>query len=526
MTDFSTLPSTIWGLLEYRADLSPNSVMLADEHGHAVTYSAALRDAEDVAAGLLDLGVRPGHVVSWQLPTRVETVILSLALARIGVVQNPVIPVYRRREVAAMLRQCASDWFVTVDAFRGFDHAAMARELARERSGLRLMILDAGLPTGDSGTLPPAPSPTSGDAVRWIYTTSGTTSAPKGVCHSDASLLAGGYGLAAAGGWSAEDVGAILFPYAHIGGPDQLTAALAVGMKVVLMEAFDPKAAMVLQREQGVTISGGATPFYLMFLEEQRKAGHDPLVPSLRVLMGGGGPMAEQIYHDVLQVMGIPVVHGYGMTECPMITINRPGDGADILSTTVGQPVPGCELQIRSDGGQPVPTGEPGNVWVRGQMLFHHYLVDGEVVVPHDEEGWFDTGDLGFVREAGHVVLVGRAKDLIIRKGESISPMEIEEVLRVYPGVQDVAVVGVPDPARGELVCAAFQLHTGAVAPTVSDLREFCREAGLSPFKAPERVEIVDAMPRTPTMKIRKEQLKQDLAARADTTRTASALAG
>lgn len=509
MTGFVTLPNTLWGLIAHRAALTPDSTMLIDEQHRSVTFAAVLQRAQRVAAGLHELGMRPGDTVSWQLPSRIDTVVLSLALARLGVTQNPIIPVYRSREVAAMVRQCDSAWLVTVEEFRGFDHGAMARDIAAVQ-GIRALVLSGELPAGDPDRL--GPPPESDTAVRWIYTTSGTTSAPKGVCHSDGSLIAGGLGVADALAVSHDDVSTIFFPFAHIGGPDMLIAGLAVGMPIIMSEVFEPAAAMTLLHTYGATVSGGGPSFYTMYLEQQIRSGPEPVAPTLRFLAGGGAPMLPRVYHDVVAGMGIPVLHGYGMTECPMITQGRPGDTAEQLTSTAGRPVLGCEVAVRSESGRPLGPETEGQVWVRGAMLFHHYLVDGDIVVPHDEDGWFYTGDVGYLRPDGHVVLVGREKDLIIRKGESISPMEIEDVLGQHPAVQDVAVIGLPDVIRGERICAVLELAPGAAAPTVAGLREHCLAAGLAPFKSPEQVEIVDLMPRTPTMKIRKHQLRNRFA--------------
>ncbi|WP_280464060.1 class I adenylate-forming enzyme family protein [Nocardia carnea] len=505
MTGFAALPNTLWGLLAHRAALAPDSIMLIDEHDHSVTFAAMVQRAQRVAAGLHDLGVRAGDTVSWQLPTRIDTVVLSLALARLGVTQNPIIPVYRSREVAAMVRQCGAAWFVTLENFRGFDHGAMAREIGAE-NGLQALVLAGELPVGDPAGL--GPPPESGDAIRWIYTTSGTTAAPKGVCHSDGSLIAGGLGVAEALAVSRDDMSTIFFPFAHIGGPDMMIAGLAVGMPILMSEIFEPAAALASMQTYGATVSGGGPSFYTMYLQQQIRTGPEPVVPTLKFLAGGGAPMLPRVYHEVVAGMGIPVLHGYGMTECPMITQGRPGDSEEQLTSTAGRPVLGCEIAVRSESGRPLGPETEGQVWVRGAMLFHHYLVDGDIVVPHDEDGWFFTGDIGYLRPDGHVVLVGREKDLIIRKGESISPMEIEDVLGQHPAVQDVAVIGLPDDVRGERICAVLELVAGAAAPTVAGLREHCLAAGLAPFKSPEQVEVVDSMPKTPTMKIRKHQLR------------------
>lgn len=505
MTDLDQV-TVLWPLLTERARLTPDRPMLADEFGRTVTFGEVRARAEEVAAGLLAVGVEPGAVVSWQLPTRIDTVILSLALARLHVVQNPIIPLYRRREVGAMLRQCSATWLVTEESFRGFEHGEMARELAAgSGSTIRALVLDGPLPADEVSLLPPAPE--SGEEVRWVYTTSGTTSAPKGVCHSDASLIAGALGLKLAAEVTADDVTTILFPFAHIGGPDMLITGLMSGAKTLLMEIFEPTRAMTLMAEHGVTISGGSTPFYAMYVEEQRRS-TKRLVPTLRALFGGGAPMPESLYYEVEDVLGIRTMHGFGMTESPMITSAMSDDTAEQLATTVGRPVHGCELAVRDDDSRPCPQGTPGHVWIRGAMLFKHYLVDGEVVAPFDDEGWFSTGDIGVIRADSHLTLVGRSKDLIIRKGESISSMEIEEVIAQHAAVANVAVIGVADPEKGERICAVVEVRPGQESPTVATLREFCIAQGLSKFKSPEQLEVVEALPRTPTMKVRKQDLR------------------
>ncbi len=501
---------SLWDLLVLRAQATGDAVALVDEFGRRLTFAEVVSGAERVAAGLLARGIVPGTTVSWQLPTRIDTVVLSLALSRLGVTQNPIIPLYRAREVGAMIEQCASDWLITLAEFRGFDHGAMAEELRAAGGGrLELLILTDELPEGDPAVLPPAP--VGGDEVRWIYTTSGTTSNPKGVCHTDGTLIAGGVSLADAIGASADDVGTIFFPYAHIGGPDLLIASLTTGMSLAVIEVYEPVAAVELMRRAGVTITGGSTPHYAMLLAEQQKNPGTPVVPTLRMLTGGGAPMPEKLFRDVLTEMNIPILHAYGMTECPMITSARMSDTVEQLATTSGRPVLGCEVQIRSEDDDVLSVGEVGRVWLRGPMLFKEYRSDGEIIRPFDADGWMFTGDTGKLEAAGHLVLVGREKDLIIRKGESISPSEIEEVLATHPSLVDVAVIGLPDDRAGERICAVLRLHDGAAEPDVDEIRQYCRGAGMSPAKFPEEVAIVSEMPKTPTMKIRKHHLRQSV---------------
>ncbi len=505
--------TVLWEMLRRRASLSPAATMLVDEHGRRLTFAEVATEAEGVAGWLLEVGIGPGTVVSWQLPTRIETLVLSLALARLGAVQNPIIPMYRSREVGAMVRQSGAEWLVTLESFRGFDHAAMARELSREADHqLDILVLPETLPHGDVAALPVQPD--DGEQIRWIYTTSGTTSAPKGVCHTDASLIAGGVGLAAALRATSSDVMTILFPYAHIGGPDMLITALTTGVPTVLMDTFDPVAAMPLLRREQATISGGGTGLYSMFLREYRRNPGTIPVPSLRALAGGGSPMPDYLFHEIRAEMGIDVLHGYGMTESPMIAQGGFGDAIEALANTEGRPVLGCEVETRGEDGTVLTgAGQQGEIWVRGPMLFTHYLVDGEVVRPHDANGWFSTGDIGYLRPDGHLVLTGRAKDLIIRNGESISPMEIEDVLAQHPSVQEVAVIGLPDRQRGERICAVLEILPGTGSPEVEELRDLCAASGLSPYKFPEVVEVVPELPRTTTLKVRKQELRERFSA-------------
>ncbi|MGW5076583.1 class I adenylate-forming enzyme family protein [Rhodococcus sp. NPDC004095] len=500
--------TSIWALLARRVEATPDAVALIDENDRRETFASVLAAAERTAAGLIAKGIEPGAVVSWQLPTSIDAVILSLALSRIGAVQNPIIPLYRGREVTAMVEQCASQWLITVGEFRGYDHGRMAEEVrAAVSAPLQVMVLADRLPEGDPAALAPVES--GADEIRWIYTTSGTTSAPKGVCHTDSTLVAGGLGMADALEVTGADTGTIFFPYAHIGGPDMLIASLSSGMALVLMGVYEPVAAVRLMCQHGVTLTGGSTPHYSLLLQQQRKRPGVPVVPTLRMLAGGGAPMPEKLFHEVFTEIGVPILHGYGMTESPMIASARPADTIDQLAATSGRPVLNCEIQIRSETDEALPVGGTGRVWLRGPILFKHYISDGTIVRPFDADGWFFTGDIGKLGREGHLTLVGREKDLIIRKGESISPSEIEDVLGKHPAIEDVAVIGLPDDVRGERICAVVQLADQGQNVELDELRDYCRVSGISPAKFPEQLEFVTELPKTPTMKIRKQNLRE-----------------
>ncbi|MEU7718313.1 class I adenylate-forming enzyme family protein [Streptomyces tibetensis] len=483
---------TLWELVTRRAARTPDRPLFL-QGGRTLTFGALHARAERVAAGLYGMGVRPGTVVAWQLPTRIETAVLSFALTRLGAVQTPVIPFYRDREVGFALRESRAEFFAVPGTWRGFDHTEMARRLGAK--GVFEAYDD--LPEGDPSLLPPPPR--DGTAVRWIYWTSGTTSDPKGVLHTDRSLLAGGSCLAHALRPSADDVGSIAFPYAHIGGPDYTVMLLLYGFPAVLFEQFALPDVLPAYRAHGVTMAGGSTAFYSMFLAEQRKTPGEPVVPSLRLLAGGGAPKPPELYHAVVREMGVQLTHGYGMTEVPMITMGTPDDRPELLATTEGRPPQGMEIRIVD-----------GEVRLRGEAVCCGYLDPRQTAEAFDDEGFLRTGDLGRLTDTGHLVLTGRLKDVIIRKGENISAQEIEDLLHRHPAVGDVAVIGLPDAARGELVCAVVEQPPGAEGLTLADVTAFLRAEGLSVHKLPERLEVVDALPRGETLrKVLKYRLRE-----------------
>jgi cyclohexanecarboxylate-CoA ligase len=483
---------TLWDLLARRADRAPDRpVLLQDER--ALSFGELRARAERVAAGLYDMGVRPGTVVAWQLPTRIETAVLSFALARLGAVQSPVIPFYRDREVGFALRESKAEFFAVPGEWRGFDHTEMARRLGAKGVFEAYDIL----PDGDPSVLPPPPA--EGTSVRWIYWTSGTTSDPKGVLHTDRSLIAGGSCLAHALGPTAADVGSIAFPYAHIGGPDYMVMLLLYGFPAVMFEQFAMPDALEGYRRHGVTIAGGSTAFYSMFLAEQRKRPGEKVVPTLRLLAGGGAPKPPEVYHTVVREMDVRLTHGYGMTEVPMITMGAPDDTAENLATTEGRPPAEMEIRIVD-----------GEVRLRGEAVCRGYLDPAQTAAAFDEEGFLRTGDLGHLTDSGHLVLTGRLKDVIIRKGENVSAKEIEDLLHRHPAVGDVAVIGLPDAERGERVCAVVEQPPGTEELTLEAVTSYLRGEGLSTHKLPEQLEVVDALPRNETLrKVLKYRLRE-----------------
>jgi cyclohexanecarboxylate-CoA ligase len=507
--------ATFSALVRRRAHATPDAPFLIDEHGVEVTSAGFAERVDRVAAALAAEGIGAGTRVAWQLPTRISTVLVMAALRRLGAVQSPIIPLYREREVGAALRTSDAEFFLVPGTWRGFDYEAMAGQLAAQLAAdggprPRVLVIGHDAPESpDTAGLPPLPA--APDEVAWIYFTSGSTGAPKGARHTDATLLATGSAFAGNGrlGARGREVGAMGFPVAHVGGIQYLISALAGGYPLLLLEAFVPDQAVDLFRRHGVTTTGGAPPFYSALVAMARAAaGEDPLLPALRTLKGGGAPCPPALYREVRAVLGVQLAHDYGMTEVPMIAVADPLDPDDVLAETDGRVLPFNQVRIIGADGAPLPDGDTGEVQVAGAGVCKGYTDRDETARAFTEDGWFRTGDLGRLRPTGHIEVVGRLKDLIIRKGENIAPQEIEELLAQHPAVAEVAVLGLPDADRGERVCAVVVPAPGRPEPELGELTDWLRTAGLMPQKLPEQLEVVDALPRTGLAKVAKNELR------------------
>ncbi|WP_310728925.1 AMP-binding protein [Streptomyces sp. N2A] len=487
---------TLWDLVVRRAARSPDAVALIQgaesaRYERRISFGGLRRRAERVAAGLYARGVRPGCTVVWQLPTRIETVLVSLALARLGAVQSPVVPGYGDHEVGQVLRRTGAAFFLVPGPVRN-DRAEGAATViaAYDRAG-------GGLPDGDPALLPPPPA--DAHQVRWIYWTSGTTAGPKGVRHTDHSLRTAGRWLAEALRPAPSDVGSMAFPYAHVAGPDYTVMLLLCGIPALLLERFALPGSLTAYRRHGVTLAGGSTAFYALFLAEQRRLPPGQrLLPALRLLAGGGAPKPPALYHEVVAELGCRLTHGYALTEAPMVTMGDPYDSPEHLATTDGRPPAGMEIRI---------TPGTGEIRLRGPAVCRGYLGEPD---PFDAEGFLPTGDLGRLTPTGHLVVTGRLKDIIIRKGENVSAQEIEELLYRHPDVADAAVIGLPDDRRGERVCAVVEQPPGASELTLDAVRAHLLGQGLARYKLPEQLEVVAALPRGATLrKVRKQELRE-----------------
>ncbi len=504
---------TYWGLVEAAAATHPDRVVLVDDYGRALT-TAQLRDAAlGAAAFFATQGVRAGTVVSWQLPTTLETMVVMVALTRLGAVQNPILPIWRENELRFATSQLGTEVMLVPGTWRGFDHLALAQSVAQERAMTTIVIdhespvSDAlRRPAGDVASLPDPP--TSGAEARWIYYSSGTTAAPKGIRHSDQSVIAGSTGVVGMLGTPSADVNPIAFPVSHIGGAAMLAAGLLTGMRLVLFDVFDPATTPFAIAAHRPTLLGSATPFYVAFMAAQRQHGSEPLFPDLRACVAGGAPITPELGRQVRETLSVAgIANAWGLTEFPVVTSPRVDAHHAILDCTVGPPVAGVRVRVVDSDECEVAPGDEGELRLKGPQCFLGYADASLDADAFDADGWFRSGDQGRVDAEGNVVITGRIKDAIIRNAENISALEIEDVLNMHPAVADVAVIGVPDERTGERVCAVVIAAPGEEV-TLAAIAEHCRARGLARFKTPERLELVEALPRNLLGKVLKNELR------------------
>ena len=504
--------ATLWQLIEARAEATPGARMAVDSAGRELDFSTYREASLRTAGGLIDLGVVPGTTVSWMLPSRLESMILVGALARLSVIQNPILPIYRAREVRFIADQCRPRLLITPSVWRGFDYSAMALEVSEEIGEISTLVVDGALPGNDEAMLPPAPALTPPEAlpVRWLFYTSGTTADPKGVQHTDASLWAASKGMSLCLEIDAQDRIAFVFPFTHIGGINWLQASLATGCSLIVIENFADPGTLPTLSKHGMTLATAGTVFHEAYLKAHRESRAEPPFPKVRAFPGGGAPKPPRLHYELRrEIGGAGIISGYGMTECPIVTMNRVGDSDLKLAETEGpHSLPEVEFYIARNDETRAALDEEGEVRVRGPQLFRGYLDASLDAGAFDDDGYLRTGDLGRVDAEGYLTITGRLKDVIIRKGENIPAKEVEDLLYPHPKVADVAVIGLPDPTSGERCCAVVACVDASDPLSFEEMQQFLREQDLMVQKIPEQLEILEVIPRNPTGKILKHELR------------------
>jgi acyl-CoA synthetase (AMP-forming)/AMP-acid ligase II len=504
---------TLRSLVDRRAAATPGHVLLVDEWGRRMTVEEFRASAGHMAHRLRATGIGRGSLVSWILPTRIEALVLSLALSRLGAVQIPVIPVYREREIGHILDETALDAFIVTPRWHGFDYLELCQDLTSSRGG-RTVVLTIDEVVDDAAA-PLARSLSRGagtdlGGTRWIFYTSGTSGLPKGVRHGDAALAAAAGGMAEHLAMTSADRSGVAFPIAHIGGPINVMAGLLAGSTLILAEDFEPQRTSEVLAREGVTMAGSGTAFHLAYLEVQAQRPDRPLFPHLRCCPGGGAPKPAGLHERVKRELGgAGIVSGWGLTEAPVLTMGRPGDRERQLSETEGSPLPGVQLRTASSDGRTCRAREQGEIRARAPQTMFGYVDPSLTAGAFDDEGWLRTGDLGTIDEEGYVRITGRLKDVVIRNGENIGTAEVEELLRGHPQVADAAVFGLPDTRTGERVCAVVELVPAAPHLDLDGVGAFLRSRGLRRQAWPEQLETLDVLPRTVAGKIDTRQLRE-----------------
>jgi acyl-coenzyme A synthetase/AMP-(fatty) acid ligase len=486
-------------------------VVFITEHAETTSTVAEIhRQAVAVAAGLQRLGVAPGDAVAVQLTNRLECAVAYEAVLLCGAVLVPIVHIYGPREVGFILAQSTARVLITAAALRSTSNLERLGKYARTSVLSHIVLVDAesgagylgwatlAAPSGDYAE----PSPLADDVCLLLYT-SGTTSAPKGVQHSHNSLLAEQTtAVDLLAGWPG-DVQLVSFPPGHIAGVGSLLRPLMSGSRAVFVDGWDPARAADIVARHRVTSTAG-TPFHLEGLLALGDAGAK--LSSLREFLVGAATVTEEQGRRAAAA-GITTFRCYGLTEHPTVTSGRPEDPAAARLGTDGTPLRGSSVRILGPDGTPVPTGQEGEVVVAGPDQFIGYRDPALNAAAFTPDGWFRTGDLGHLDTDGRLTITDRIKDVIIRAGETISSSQVEDVLNAHPAVREGAAVAAPDPRYGDVVAAVVVLHPGAHLD-LDEVRRHFAASGLATQKTPERVVIVESLPRTPLGKVRKADLR------------------
>ena len=486
------------------------------------TYREMAAMADRIAVGLARLGVERGDVVACQLPNWWQFTLTCLACSRIGAVINPLMHIFRERELSFMLRHGAAKVLIVPRTFRGFDYAQMAASLQPGLPELRQVVVVGGSGAdsfdallggprweqeADAGEILGRVRPGPDDIMQLLYT-SGTTGEPKGVMHTANTLMSNIIPYAERLRLGAGDTVLMASPMAHqTGFMYGLMMPIVLRAGAVLQDAWEPAKAAQLIREHGVTFSMASTPFLTDLARTVAQSGE--AVPTLRAFLCAGAPIPGPLVEQARQALGAKIVSAWGMTENGAVTLTRLEDDDECSCTTDGCPLPGVEVKVVDGNDNVLAPGTPGRLLVRACSNFGGYLNRPQFNAT-DADGWFDTGDLARIDASGYIRITGRSKDVIIRGGENIPVVEIEALLYRHPAIATVAIVAYPDERLGERACAVVVPKPGQRIdlPMIVD---FLKAQKVAVQYIPERLVVRDAMPTTPSGKIQKFKLRDML---------------
>lgn len=483
------------------------------------TYRELAAMADRVAVGLAKLGVGRNDIVACQLPNWWQFTVVYLACSRIGAVMNPLMHIFRERELSFMLKHGEAKMLIVPKVFRGFDYEQMVTALKPSLPHLQHIVVVNGTGANSFEALLSGPAwenepdaqailtrhrPGPDDVTQIIYT-SGTTGEPKGVMHTANTVMANIVPYAQRLQLDAEDMVLMASPMAHqTGFMYGLIMPILLKASAVILDVWEPLRAIDLIRAEGCSFTMASTPFLADLSKNVAESGKT--VPTLKTFLCAGAPIPGPLVEQARAVLGTKIVSAWGMTENGAVTLIQLDDPDERAFTTDGLPLPGVELKVVDFDGTTLPAVEAGKLMVRSVSNFGGYLKR-----PHlngtDAEGWFDTGDLARLDEQGYVRITGRSKDVIIRGGENIPVVEIESLLYRHPAVSMAAIVAYPDERLGERACAVVVPRPGH-SFDMPTMVEYFKSLKVTIQYIPERLEILDAMPATPSGKIQKFKLR------------------
>ena len=482
-----------------------------------LTYRALDELSSHIASNFRKLGIGRGDVVSFELPNWWEFTALHLACLKVGAISNPLMIILRERELKFMLAHAQTRLLVVPSIFRGFNYGEMAHGLRGDLPELNDVFVIGGGPDDSFDQLlvpadaaePSVPTgPLDPDSVIELLYTSGTTGEPKGVMHSSNTLLSNLLPFAERFGLAAHDVIHMPSPLGHqLGFMYGVMLPVVLGATAVLQDIFDPEEMTRQVVAERATFAMGATPFLNDFVDCIERGGVK--TPSLRVFVSAGAPIPRNLVTRARAILDSAVISGWGMSENGAVTTTRLGDPEDLVTDTDGCALPGIEVCVRDEAGERAPPDQAGELYVRGCSNFLGYF-KRPGLAEIDADGWFKTGDIARMDAQGYIRITGRSKDIIIRGGENIPVVEIEGLLYRHPALAAVAIVGFPHPRLGEQACA-FVIPRDGCEFTFADMVGYLKAQRIAVQYIPEKLQVVSAMPITPSGKIQKFKLRESL---------------
>lgn len=516
----------LWGdasLADYwqqTARAMPDKIAVVDNHGASYTYSALDHAASCLANWMLAKGIESGDRIAFQLPGWCEFTVIYLACLKIGAVSVPLLPSWREAELVWVLNKCQAKMFFAPTSFKQTRPVDLILPLQNQLPQLQQIVgVDKLAPATSSLSLSQiiadnTPLTTAitvhGDELAAVLFTSGTEGLPKGVMLTHNNILASERAYCARLNLTWQDVFMMPAPLGHATGfLHGVTAPFLIGARSVLLDIFTPDACLALLEQQRCTCMLGATPFVYDLLNLLEKQPAD--LSALRFFLCGGTTIPKKVARECQQ-RGIKLLSVYGSTESSPHAVVNLDDPLSRFMHTDGYAAAGVEIKVVDDARKTLPPGCEGEEASRGPNVFMGYFDEPELTARAlDEEGWYYSGDLCRMDEAGYIKITGRKKDIIVRGGENISSREVEDILLQHPKIHDACVVAMPDERLGERSCAYVVLKAPHHSLSLEEVVAFFSRKRVAKYKYPEHIVVIEKLPRTASGKIQKFLLRKDI---------------